>query len=180
MKRLIGTTALLITIAVLAGDASAQKKKKPAAKKPATVPVTAVLPPLEVRVAREKTENQMLHLNRFIDVLGPIAQGIEDFERSALQTKPPAAAASKNESNKQNTIAAIRNMRATLAALETEYRNKPDLKKYLPHIEGITGLGATSEDSAIAGKFVLAKEPLRTAAQRLRDTVAIMPRSPAL
>jgi hypothetical protein len=71
-------------------------------------------------------------------------------------------------------------MRATLAALETEFRNKPDLKKYLPHIEGITDLGATSEDSAIAGKFVLAKEPLRTAAQRLSDTVAVMPRSPAL
>lgn len=179
MKRLIGAAALLIAITVLAGDAAAQRRKKPAPKTPAPV-TTTVLPPLEVRVAREKTENQIIHLNRFIDVLGPIAQGIEDFERSALQTKPSTAAASKNESNKQNTIAAIRNMRATLAALETEFRNKPDLKKYLPHIEGITDLGATSEDSAIAGKFILAKEPLRTAAQRLRDTVAIMPRSPAL
>jgi hypothetical protein len=178
MKRLIGAAALLIAITLLAGDAAAQRKKKPAPKKPAAT--TAVLPPLEVRVAREKTENQMLHLNRFIDVLGPIAQGIEDFERSAAQAKPSTAAASKNESNKQNTVTAIRNMRATLSALETEFRNKPDLKKYLPHIEGITELGATSEDNAIAGKFVLAKEPLRAAAQRLRDTLAVMPRSPAL
>jgi len=45
----------------------------------------------------------------------------------------------------------------------------------LPTIQGITDLCSQSEDSAIAGKFVAAKEPLRAISKKLSDTLALMP-----
>lgn len=171
------TAALgLLLLALFVGTADAQKKttKKTTVKKP----VAAVLPPLEIRAAREKVVIQRDNVNRFIDVLGPIAVGIETLDESA-RTKPLArATADKNAANKQNVVTAIRNLSAGLADLETQFRTKPELLKYLPNIQGITDLAAQSEDMAIAGKFVASKEPLRIVVRRLMDTLAKLPYSP--
>ena len=160
----------------MAGSGFAQKKtpKKPAPRNSA--PSTSLVPPLDVRAAREKVSIQSENVNRFVSVLGPIAQGIEDLDNSA-RSKPLAAnTAEKNEANKQKVIAAIRNLRAGLLTLETEFRTKPVLQKYLPSISGITDLSAASEDSAIAGRFVASKDPLRDIAKKLADTLAVLPR----
>ncbi len=171
--------AFLMVLAgfLFAASADAQKKTTPK-KTTAKKTVTAVVPPLEVRAAREKVTIQFDNLNLFVAVLGPIAQAIEDFEVSFRTKRPTPKAAEQNEANKQKVIEAIRNWQSVLSGLETEFRTKPDLKKYLPSIEGVTELAAQAEDSAIAGKFVLAKEPLRVAAQRLSDTLAVMPKTP--
>ncbi len=176
MKTLSISFAAGLLLVLLAGSGYAQKKtaKKPAPKKPAAT--TTIVPPLDVRAAREKVSIQADNLNRFVDVLGPIAQGIEDLDQSA-KTKPlPPKTAEKNKANKQKVIEAIRNMRAGLAVLETEFRTKATLKKYLTTIEGISDLSAESEDSAIAGKFVASKDPLRDIAKKLADTLAVLPR----
>lgn len=165
-----------MAVVLFAGAATAQKKpvRKTPVKK--TSAPTRVLPPLDVRVGREKVEIQLANVNRFVDVLGPIAQGIELLDDSA-RTKPlPQATADKNEANKQKVVVAIRNLKAGISDLETEFRTKPLLQKYLPTIEGITDLGAGSEDSALAGKFVAAKEPLRNVARKLTVTLAALPR----
>ena len=59
--------------------------------------------------------------------------------------------------------------------LETEFRTKPDLKKYLPSLQGISDLAGQSVDSATAGKFVASVTPLRSVQQKLNDTLALMP-----
>ena len=160
----------------LAGSGYAQKKttKKTTAKKPAAS--QTIVPPLDIRAAREKVTIQADNVNQFVDVLGPIAQGIEDLEASAKTRPLPPKTAEKNNANKQKVIEAIRNLRAGLLVLETEFRTKPLLQKYLPSIDGITDLSAESEDSAIAGKFVASKEPLRDVAKKLADTLAVLPR----
>jgi hypothetical protein len=159
--------------AFLTASAEAQRKtsKKPAAKKP---PVT-VVPPLEVRAGREKVDNQLANVNRFIDVLGPVAQSIELLDESSRTKQLPKDTLDKNEANKQKVIEAIRNLRAGLSVLESEFRTKTALQKYLPNIQGITDLAAQAEDSAIAGKFVAAKEPLRGVSKKLTDTLTAMP-----
>lgn len=173
---------LVVVLLLSASTALAQRKavKKPAAKKPVPAKTTTVLPPLEVRAARDKTQTQLDNVNQFINVLGPIAQAIETLDASSRTRRLPQATLDTNEANKQKVIEAIRNLKAGLATLESEFRVKTDLKKYLPNIEGITDLASASEDSAIAGKFVLAKEPLRNVAQRLIDTLAVMPKSAPL
>ncbi len=165
----------LMVLAVFAGTAAAQKKptKKPAPKKP---PVTArIVPPLEVRVARGKVDVQLVNVNRFVDVMGPIAQSIETLDEAAKAKPLPKATSDKNEANKQRVIEAIRNLKAGLSVLESEFRTKPVLQKYLSQIEGITDLAAQAEDTAIAGKFVAAKEPLRDVSKKLTDTLTAMP-----
>jgi hypothetical protein len=168
------TAALLLVLFAGSGHAQRKTSRKPAPKKP--VPSTTIVPPLDVRAAREKVEIQADNLRLFVDVLGPIAQGIEDTDEAAKAKPLSQKAAEKNESNKQKVIEAIRNLRSGLAVLETEFRTKPVLQKYLPSINGITDLSAESEDSAIAGKFVAAKDPLRDIAKKLADTLAVLPR----
>ena len=176
MRHLRTAVLAILTLAIFAAAANAQKKpvKKPVPKKPTTAKVT--VPPLDVRAAREKVDVQLANVTRFIDVLGPIAQGIEDLDASSKAKRLPKATLDQNEANKQKVIAAIRNLRDALATLESEFRTKPVLAKYLPSIQGITDLGSRSEDSAIAGRFVAAKDPLRDAALKLTDTLAVMPK----
>ncbi|HQX55712.1 MAG TPA: hypothetical protein PLP07_07280 [Pyrinomonadaceae bacterium] len=175
MRHLRIVVLAIITLAIFAGAADAQKRsvKKPNAKKP---PANKTVPPLDVRAAREKVDVQLANVTRFVDVLGPIAQSIEDLDASAKTKRLPKATLDQNEANKQKVIIAIRNLRDALTTLESEFRTKPLLAKYLPSIEGISGLGSRSEDSAIAGRFVAAKDPLRDAAQKLTDTLAVLPR----
>ncbi|KXJ98406.1 MAG: hypothetical protein UZ17_ACD001002761 [Acidobacteria bacterium OLB17] len=72
-------------------------------------------------------------------------------------------------------IAAIRNLRVGIAELESDFRTKTSLRKYLPTIQGSTDLVASSEDLALAGKFVAAKDPLRDVLKKLIDTLNVMP-----
>lgn len=176
MRKIQFAAIALISTALFAGAAYAQNKtkRKPVTKKP---PVTkTVVPLLEVRVAREKVDTQLENVNRFVDVLGPIAQAIETLDASNATKRLPQPTIDKNEVNKKKVIEAIRNLKTGLSTLESEFRTKSVLKKYLLNIQGITDLAAQTEDLAIAGKFVAAKEPLRDVAQKLTDTLATMPR----
>ena len=78
MKKLSIAFAAGLLLVLLAGSGYAQRKtsRKPAPKKPA--PATRIVPPLDVRTAREKVEIQADNLDRFVAVLGPIAQSIEE------------------------------------------------------------------------------------------------------
>lgn len=177
MKTLRMASIALLATAFLAGTADAQKKttKKPPAKKP--VSTTKILPPLEVRAAREKVDIQLSNVNGFINTLGPIAVNLERADADAKAGRLSAASVRKVEVEKGRLIEAIRELRIALSSIETEFRTKPDLKRYLSNINGISALAAESEDSAIAGKFVLSKEPLRAAAQRMADTLVVMPKA---
>ena len=163
---------LLLSLFAGVGDAQTRKTRKRTVKKSSAV---KTIPPLEVRAAREKVANQLDNVKLFVDVLGPIAQGIEKLDASA-KTKPLSkTTADQNEANKKKVIAAVRNLKDGLTSLETEFRTKAVLQKYLPNIQGITDLAADSEDMAIAGKFVASKEPLRSVAEKLTDTLALIP-----
>ena len=176
--QLVVFSALSIIIFVGTADAQHKTSKKGSGK--AATASRTVLPPLDVRAAREKVSNQLANVNRFVDVLGPIAQGIETLDEAARSRSLDKAANDRNEANKQKVITAIRNLRAGLTDLEADFRTKPNLQKYLPSIQGITDLAAQAEDSAIAGRFVAAKEPLRDVAQKLTDTLKLLPASPEI
>jgi uncharacterized phage infection (PIP) family protein YhgE len=177
MKHVGFAGILLVVISVGAGQALAQRSVKRSSAK-TTAASKNTIPPLEVRVAREKVSNQLDNINRFVDLLGPIAQGIETLDESARSKPLSASARDRNETNKKNVVAAIRNLRAGLSDLESDFRTKPALQKYRSGIEGITELAAQAEDTALAGRFVASKEPLRTAALKLNDTLKLMPIGP--
>ncbi|MEO6050915.1 MAG: hypothetical protein ABIP78_06240 [Pyrinomonadaceae bacterium] len=173
MKHFRTATVVILGLAIFAGGASAQRKavRKPVPKK-ATV---KILPPLDVRAGREKVDNQLSNVNDFVNKLGTIAQGLEVADADAKAGNLSAKTAAKIEGKKNEIVVAIRNIKVALTNLESEFRTKPALQKYLVNIQGITDLAAQAEDSAIAGKFVAAKDPLREVAKKLTDTLGAMP-----
>jgi hypothetical protein len=175
MKRLKIVTVALFLLVLITGTAAAQKKttRKTTTKK---TTATKVVPPLAVRTAREKVEIQLSNVNDFVTKLGPIAQGLEAADADRKAGKLSAKTAASIEASKSRLVDAIRILRDGLSTLESEFRVKTELKKYLLKIQGITDLAAQSEDSAIAGKFVAAKDPLREVSKKLTDTLAAMPR----
>jgi hypothetical protein len=136
---------------------------------------TSTLPPLDVRAARVKVSNQASNVGQFINIMGPIAQSIEALDAEARTRKVSKTSLDTNEANKQKLLVAIKNMRAGIDALETEFETKPTLKIYLPRIQGVSNLAAQSETLAFTGKFVSSRDPWKTILQKLNDTLAAMP-----
>lgn len=179
LLKLAATCGVFLTLFVAGAHAQKKNTKTPVKKAPsATKAAAPTLPPLDVRVAREKVEIQLANINTFVDRLGPIAQSIESLDTANATDKLRKETIDKNEENKQKVILAIRNLRTGISLLEAEFRTKTLLAKYLPTIQGITDLATQAEDSAIAGKFVASKEPLRNVSKKLTDTLAVMPVSP--
>lgn len=169
------TRYVLLAVASMAVfSMAAQAQTKRPIKR--TTPVKAsTMPPLDVRAARVKVDNQLANVKAFVDRLGPIAQAIEALDAESRTKKMSKQSLDKNEADKQKVIAAIRGLRDGMVKLESEFRTKVVLKKYLPTIQGISELAGQSETSAIAGKLVAANTPLRTIQQKLTDTLAAMP-----
>jgi hypothetical protein len=161
---------LLVTFVV---SASAQKSKRPAPRATPT-PARPYVNPV-VSVAKTQVSNQLYNVNVFVDRLGPIAVMIENADKEAAAGRLKKEYQDSNNVNKQKTVAAIRGLRDGLVTLETDFRTKAPLSPYLSKIQGIGALCSQSEDKAIAGQFVAAKDPLRQVAQKLNDTLASMP-----
>lgn len=163
----------LLTFFAVGADAQASRPRKATAKKTTT---TKTIPPLDVRAAREKVDIQLSNVNDFVNKLGTIAQGLEVADKDAKAGNLKPATAANIAAKKNEIVEAIRNIKVALGNLESEFRTKAALQKYRQTLQGITDLAAQSEDSALAGKFVASKDPLRTVAQKLTDTMALLPK----
>lgn len=165
----------VFSLFVFAADASAQKKPaKPAPKKP---PVTkTVVPPLDVRVAREKVEIQRENVNGFADKLTPIAQSVELLEKAYIEKRMSPQQAAKHEATKAQFVGILRNIRNDLTMVESEFRTKPTLQKYLPNVKGVTEMALNAENEAIAGRFTASIKPLRDIVIKLTDALAVIPK----
>ena len=170
-------TVFSILLVLFVVSASAQRTRRPArrpAPKPTPTPVRPVITP-EVTAAKQQVANQLHNVNVFVDIFGPVAVGLEANDKAAASRTLTGKALEKHDLDKRKIIAAIRGLRDGIVALETNFRTKPQLSLYLPKIQGIGTLSTQSEDSAIAGKFVAAKEPLRQIGLKLNETLAVLP-----
>ena len=173
MRYLLLATAATALFSLSAG---AQSRKKPVKRTTATAK-PSTLPPLDVREARAKVVEQLGYVKRFVENLGPVAQAIEGLDVQARTSRVSKQSLDKNAADKQRVITAIRGLREGMIKLESEFRVKPALKKYLLTVQGISDLAGQAEDSAIAGKLVAANTPLRAIQQKLSDTLAAMPKA---
>ena len=171
--RSVISAVLLLTVFAVAGEAQKKAQRRTPVKNASAV---KTIPPLEVRTAREKTETQRDNVNFWIDKLGPIAVTLESLDATYAKKRPTAATFAKQEDNKKKFVAMLRNLRDDLAMLESEFRTKPTLRRYLVNVDGVTNFAARAEDLAIAGKFVASKQPLRDASRKLTDALANIPR----
>ena len=162
----------ILLLALQGHETNAQRK--PSRKKPA--PPVRIIPPLDVRAGREKVEVQLENVSRFIDAYGPKADALELLDGAYAKKKVSEARIAKHAENKKNVIQTIRNLRLGLAALESEFRTKAALQKYLPQIDGIADLVTEAEDDAAGNRFVAAKEPLQAVSKKLATALTFIPR----
>ena len=173
MKRLQFLALALCFLAL--GVSSAAAQKRTTTRKPTTN--TTTVPPLDVRAARDKVDTQLSNVNAWLDKFSPIALNLDAVIADEKAGKLSAATAAKIDAAKDNVVTSIRDLKTGLTNLESEFRTKPILAKYLPMIQGITDLASKAEDSAVGGQFVAAKDPLRAVAKKLTDTLTAMPKA---
>jgi hypothetical protein len=173
MKMLRYLTVICLLLVCFVFSATAQKSRR-GAPRPTPTPAKPYINPV-ISVAKMQIENQLFNVNLFVDKMGPVAVAFENADKDAAAGKLKQATADSIEANKKKMIAAIRGLRDPLVALETDFRTKAPLTPYLSSIQGIGSLCSRTEDSAIAGQWVAAKEPLRQIAQKLNETLAVLP-----
>lgn len=172
MKAIRFTAVFVLALSFLAVTTYSQRTRRPTPR--ATPKPTPARANLVVDAAKIKVSNQLHNVKVFVDKMGPIAVGIENADRDAAARRLSSDLVAANEVNKKKVIAAIRALREGLVSLETDFRTKPQLSPYLARIDGITILAGQSEDSAIAGRFVEAKEPLREVSLKLNETLVVL------
>ena len=172
ISRLLAAFCILAFAFVV--SASAQKRKPAPKPKPTPTPSRPYINPV-ISVAKSQVETQLYNVNLFVDKMGPVAVAFENADKDAAAGKLKKETADSIEANKKKMIAAIRGLRDPIVALETDFRTKAPLSPYLSTIQGVSTLCAQAEDSAIAGQWVASKDPLRQVAQKLNDTLAVLP-----
>jgi len=172
-NRLLIFVALAFCLVSFAFSADAQRRRRPArTTQPAA---SAAATNSEIKVGAEKVSTQIKNVTKFIYALGGVAHVIEDLDRDIAAGKASRNAGDLNAKNKQSVINTIRNLRAGLAALETEFHTKPALRNYLFQIQGISDISGNAEDQAASGQFVEAGKTLLLVVEKLSDTLAALP-----
>lgn len=157
-----------------AGVQAQRRTTKKAPAKPAAVSSTAAAT-VEIHAAAVKVSTQLNNVARFNYFLGGIATGLEDMDKAAKQTPLREPTLSKHRENKQSVVQGIRNLRAGLAALETEFQSSPNLRRFQFQIGGIADLTGQSESLAASGQFSQSGKVLLQVIQKLSDTLVAMP-----
>lgn len=175
-NQLIKIAVVLACLFALNTTADAQRKRGKTRTTPAKPTVATVAEPsAEVKAASEKTAIQIKNLTKFIYILGGVARGIEDIDKTIKAGKASRELENQNTQFKQDVMQSLRNLRAGLVTLEVDFRAKPELKPYLPQIQGITDLSGRAEDLALGGQFTESGKLLLLVVEKLADTLAALP-----
>ncbi len=162
-SRILTSLVVLMTVLVLFSSASAQRNRST----PATSP--------EVRKAAEAVAIQVKNVSKFVFVLGGVAKGIEDIDKAIAEGKASRELRAQNQQFKDDVLRSIRAMRAGLVKIEVDFRAKPELRKYLVHIQGITDDSGRAEDLAMSGQFTASGRELLNILEKLADVLVEMP-----
>ncbi len=171
-NHLLKIAPILALLLCLTFAVSAQKKRTRTVNPKSTPPV--VVSKMDLRPGAEKVSIQIKNSTKFLYAFGSIAKGIEDIDKSVRARKTSREVEDKNEQFKGDVIRSIKNLRAGLAALEVEFRTKPELKPFLLQIQGISDISGSAEDQALAGQFFESGKTLLFVVEKLSDTLVAM------
>ena len=172
MKRIIILTLICVTL--LPAIASAQRRRRSSAKRSAPVAKAPAISPAEIQAGRQQVAAQIKVLTQFLYLLGGITKGIESADLSARNREASTAAIEQNERNKTKVKDSLRNVRAGLDKLETDFHSNPKLASYYTSIAGVARIGETAENQAAANRFDEAGRSLVKAVNQLADALAAM------
>lgn len=165
---------VIILVCVLMINTVADAQRKRGRTKKTTTP-TATVNNAAIKDGAAKVGIQIKNLTKFIYLLGSVSNGIQEIDNLAREGKVSREVKAKNEQFKADVLASIRSLRAGLVSMEVDFRVKPELKPYLPLIEGIIGMSARAEDLAVAGRFTDSGKELLLIVEKLTDVLVEMP-----
>ena len=166
---------IIILVCIFALNAVADAQRRKSRTKNASPKATAAVNNAVIKEGANKVGIQLKNLTKSIFLLGSIAQGIEDIDKQVRAGKASRELKAQNEQNKADVVASIRSLRAGLVAMEIDFRVKPELKPYLPQIEGIIDMSAQAEDLALAGRFTDTGKQFLLIVEKLTDALVEMP-----
>lgn len=132
-------------------------------------------PANEVRAAAEAVSVQVKNLSKFLFVLGGVARGIEDIDKEIQAGRASRELQQQNRQFKDDVLRSIRALRAGLVKLEVDFRAKPELRPYLPQLQGITDDSGVAEDLALSGQFTASGRELLNIMEKLADALVELP-----
>jgi hypothetical protein len=165
---------LLVSIFSLSISVSAQSRKRRAPKRSnvtAAKTAAAERTAAELKIGREKIAAQMKILTQFLYLYAGISKGIETVDQTARARDASSVTVEANERNKAKVKESIRNIRAGLDRLESDFRFSPTLKSYYAYITGVSRAGADAENQAGANRFDEAGRSLLKAVNQLTDAL---------
>jgi hypothetical protein len=174
IKRSLIITALVMAVFTVTGHAQRKTTKKTTPKTSTSAAATAAAN-VEVRQNKLKVASQVNTVAEFVYRLGGIATGLEDIDKGALKTPLQEPTRSTHARNKQMVVQTIRNLRAGMIALETEFQTKPNLRRFQYQIVGIGNLSAEAESLAARGQFTESGKVLLEVIHKLSETLVAMP-----
>lgn len=175
MKTTKFLTVAILTLAIFAVQAQAQRRTTKKTTPKTTPAATTAAATADIRAGALKVSTQLNNVAVFNYRLGGIATGLEDMDAAARKTPLKEPTLSKHRANKQAVVQGIRNLRAGLAALEVEFRTNMNLKRFQFQIGGIADLVGQSEELAAGGQFTESGRVLLQVIQKLSDTLVAMP-----
>ncbi|MEP7076502.1 MAG: hypothetical protein ABI878_11895 [Acidobacteriota bacterium] len=164
---------LLSCFAALSVSALGQKTKRPVPRPTPTPARTFVS--ADERVAKQTASNQLSNVSVYLNKFTPLVQTMNDLAKDDKAHKLSKRASTDFNNAKRNLLIQLSDFKLGLTTLETDFKTKPALTKYLLKIQGITDLSVSAQDSANLGRFDGVRESLKGIVQRLSDTVAAMP-----
>ncbi len=125
----------------------------------------------EAKIGREKVATQIKVLSQFLYLYAGIYKGIESVDQTARARDASSVTVEANERNKAKVKESIRNIRAGLDKLESDFRFSPTLKNYYAYLAGVARMGADAEGQAGANRFDEAGKSLLKAVNQLTDAM---------
>ena len=147
----------------------AQTRKRAARKPPAPA-----AKPAAVRAGATQVANQVKNLTHYIYLLGGVAKGLEAADAAAARNQASAAILEQTQKSKDTVRTSLRDIRAGLDKLETDFRSNPELNRYYIRLAGSAAGAAAAEQQAAANQFDRAGRSLLEVLNRLTDVLVEM------
>jgi len=164
----------LLCVALLPATKISQTKKRGSTKRPRSTTSSAQKSAEAVREGATELANQIKNLTKFIYLLGGVAKGLEQADVAIRRREASPAIIESTEESKAKVRSTIRDVRAGLDKLETDFRANPALIPYYYKLAGVADGAAKAEQLAAANQFDQSGRTLLGVVNRLTDVLLDM------
>ncbi len=164
----------LLCVALLPATTISQTKKRGSTKRPRSTTSSAQKSAEAVREGATELANQIKNLTKFIYLLGGVAKGLEQADVAIRRREASPAIIESTEESKAKVRSTIRDVRAGLDKLETDFRANPALIPYYYKLAGVADGAAKAEQLAAANQFDQSGRTLLGVVNRLTDVLLDM------